>query len=117
MLGIKKRVQLGSGRNTCQQSMEAYIVGMCEAFKDHIPNTHPEAPFPPGKYLWRNPKPEAQEKEEVLALGYQRAVGMLLWAQRGVYPECSYTTKTVGRQRALQLDLNLAQIVVRQDLD
>ena len=90
MLGIKKRVQLGSGRNTCQQSMEAYIVGMCEAFKDHIPNTHPEAPFPPGKYLWRNPKPDTQEKEEVLALGYQRAVGMLLWAQRGVYPECSY---------------------------
>ena len=23
-------------------------------------------------------------------MGYQRAVGMLLWAQRGVYPECAY---------------------------
>ena len=70
--------------------MEAYVTGMCEAFKDFIPNTHPEAPFPPGKYLWRNPKPDPAESKEVLDLGYQRAVGMLLWAQRGVYPECAY---------------------------
>ena len=63
---------------------------MCEAFKDYIPNTHPEAPVPPGKYLWRNPKPDPAESKEVLDLGYQRAVGMILWAQRGVYPECAY---------------------------
>ena len=90
MLGIKKRVSLGAKPHTMEMSMEAYVTGMCEAFKDFIPNTHPEAPFPPGRYLWRDPKPEPAETQEVLDLGYQRAVGMLLWAQRGVYPECAY---------------------------
>ena len=100
MLGIKKRVSLGAKPHTMEMSMEAYVTGMCEAFKDYIPNTHPEAPFPPGKYLWRSKKPDPAECKEVLDLGYQRAVGMLLWAQRGVYPECAYGMNQLCRQMA-----------------
>ena len=75
MLGIKKRVSLGAKPYTMEMSMEACVTGMCEAFKDYIPTTHPEAPFPPGKYLWRSNKPDPAECKEVLDLGYQRAVG------------------------------------------
>ena len=71
-------------------TMTAYVSGMVEAFKDHIPNANPNTPFPPGKYLWKSPKPDPAKTAEVLALGYQRAIGMLLWAQRGVFPECTY---------------------------
>ena len=64
---------------------------MCEASTDHIPDTNPSTPFPANKYLsWRHKIPDPAETQEVLNLGYQRAIGMLLWAQRGVFPECAY---------------------------
>ena len=57
---------------------------MVEAFKDHLPKSDPSVPFPQGKYLWKSPKPDPAETAEILAMGYQRAIGMLLWAQRGI---------------------------------
>ena len=90
MLGIKKHVRLNEGKNSLKMDMSAYIKGMCDAFKDHILRSDVPAPFPPGKILFRSKEPDKMEVEEVLKLGYQRAVGVLLWAQRGVYPECAY---------------------------
>ena len=90
MLGVKRRFKIVPGGNECELTMTAYIVGMCEAFKDHIPDTNPSTPFPANKYLWRSKEADPAETQEMLNLGYQRAIGMLLWAQRGVYPECAY---------------------------
>ena len=90
MLGIKRRSKQTSGGNEYEMTMTAYVTGMVEAFKDHIPDVNPATPFPDNKYLWRSKNPDPGEIQEVLDLGYQRAIGMLLWAQRGVYPECSY---------------------------
>ena len=33
---------------------------------------------------------DTKEVDQVLQLGYQRAVGMLLWAARHTFPECKY---------------------------
>ena len=70
---------------------------MAEAFRDNIPACNPPTPFPPGKKLWKSKNPDPAEVKEVLDLGYQRAVGMLLWAQRGVYPECTYGVNQLCR--------------------
>lgn len=97
MLGVKREARLTPNGKSVTMTMEAYVKGMVEAFRDNIPACNPPTPFPPGKKLWKSKNPDPAEVKEVLDLGYQRAVGMLLWAQRGVYPECTYGVNQLCR--------------------
>ena len=79
-----------SGKSECEMTMTSYGKGVVEAFEDHLPKSNPAVPFPQGTCLLKSPEPDPAETAEVLAMGQQRAVGMLLWAQRGVFPECTH---------------------------
>ena len=69
-------------------SMTAFVDGMVKSFEDHLPKPNPDTPFPAKKWLYKTDA-SAEESKEVLDLGYQRIVGMLLWACRGTFPECA----------------------------
>ena len=88
-LGIKRNVTHENGNMICENTMTAFVDGMVDAFKEHLPDTHPPTPFPPNLYLYKFDKEESDPDDEVELKEYQRAVGMLLWAQRGVFPECA----------------------------
>ena len=98
LLGIKRTEKSYLKGNKVIRTMEltqtAYIDGMCRAFSEDIKNFTPVAPFPPGLMLTKAADPE--EAQEVLDKGYLRAVGMLLWATRGTYPECQQGCNQLG---------------------
>lgn len=48
----------------------------------------PRTPFPYGLMLEKTDAASDEEAQEILDKGYMKIVGMLLWAARGVYPEC-----------------------------
>ena len=88
MLGIRRRVHLDQdGRvESVECDMIAFIEGMYEAFKEHMPIKKVNDPAPPKLFLSKGDKTEPGESERVLAAGYQAAVGMLLWAVRHCHP-------------------------------
>jgi hypothetical protein len=51
----------------------------------------PDTPFPPNLFLEKATGEAADTTtgERIIALGYQKLVGGLLWAQRNCFPECS----------------------------
>ena len=70
-------------------TMKPFVEGMAEAFKDIMPGGAINTPWPEKVRLDKDEASE-QENKEVLRAGYQRAVGMALWAVRHVYVECKF---------------------------
>jgi hypothetical protein len=92
MLGVCRKVSLdGQGKVTsCDQTMEAYIKGMAEAFREHLPQKAVQSFLPPKTNLSKYDKPPDLEIQECQAKGYNRAVGMIVWAVRHVAPIGKY---------------------------
>ena len=91
MLGIKRIRERRDGMDKITISMAVFVDGMVKSFEDHLPKTNPGIPFPatPAKKWLYKTDATAEERKEVLELGYQFIVGMLLWEARGTYPECA----------------------------
>lgn len=92
MLGVKSQLADDGGIKSMNMSMEAYAEGMYNAFSQHVPLKTIHTPCDPSLILSLTNDSIQAEHKRVLERGYQRAVGMLLWAGGGVYPECLYTT-------------------------
>jgi len=88
MLGIRRRVHYGQDGKveSVECDMVAFIEGMYEAFKEHMPVKKVNDPAPPKLHLSKGDKVEPSECTRVLKAGYQAAVGMLLWAVRHCHP-------------------------------
>ena len=92
MLGVKRTLIDEGGVRKIKMNMEAYVEGMHNAFKEHVPKKTLHTPCEPGMLLsLKQESASDTENKRVLARGYQRAVGMLLWVSRGVYPQTLYT--------------------------
>ena len=82
--------------------MTAFVDGIIKSFKDcsRITYSWPNQPrhslFPAKKWLYKTDA-SAEESKEVLDLGYQHIVGMLLWACRGAFPECATGLRQLTR--------------------
>ena len=63
---------------------------MVKSFHEHIKPGAANLPFPENACISKLDEPDTSEVSEVLNLGYQKAVGMLLWAARHCFPECKY---------------------------
>ena len=87
MLGIKRIRERRDGHDKVTVSMTAFVDGMVKSFEEHLPKTNPDTPFPAKKWLYQTDA-SAEESKEVLDLGYQRIVEMLLWACMGTFLEC-----------------------------
>jgi hypothetical protein len=70
------------GNLTCTLTMTAFIDGMVESFKSHLPDKIVSTPFPEGQVIINDKSTGEEEANEVLEMGYMRACGMVLWAQR-----------------------------------
>ena len=78
-------------------TMTAFIESMAEAFKAYLKKRSVSTPVPDGFFIHKNPETPTEESKRVLDRGYQRLFGMLLWAARGVFPECLQGTSLLGR--------------------
>jgi hypothetical protein len=88
MLGVKRTlVKKPDGEYECTHTMATYAEAMYETFKEDMKSTVRRTPYPPKVDLYKEDA-EASENERILEKGYRKAIGMLLWAGRGVYPEC-----------------------------
>ena len=91
MLGISRKITYNNNRvNAIEMTMTPFIEGMVRSFNDHLMTGAANLPFPENTSISKLEEPETSEVNEVLTLGYQRAVGMLLWAARHCFPECKY---------------------------
>ena len=91
MLGISRKITYNNNRvNAIEMTMTPFIEGMVRSFNDHLMTSAANLPFPENTSISKLEEPETSEVNEVLTLGYQRAVGMLLWAARHCFPECKY---------------------------
>ena len=70
-------------------TMTPYVEGMCEVFKMYLPDGTVNTPFPEKTMLAKGDA-DTDEINEVINAGYQRAVGMILWAVRHVFIEGKY---------------------------
>jgi len=88
MLGIRRRVKYGTDGKveSCECDMIAFIEGMHETFREHMPAKLTNDPAPPKMFLSKEDATEPGESERVIKAGYQAAVGMLLWAVRHCHP-------------------------------
>ena len=101
MLGIQRKQYSKNGVHYLEMTQPDYIDTMVKQFetevrKARLTRTSGEVttPVPPGTFLstvgdpdHNEPPPDQEEVEEVLAMGYQNAVGSLNWASRHCYPE------------------------------
>ena len=91
MLGISRKLTIKSDKvHNIECTMTPFIQGAVKAFSDHIIPADLKVPFPENVKISKLEQPDDTEVKEVLALGYQRAVGIILWAARHCYPECKY---------------------------
>jgi len=94
MLGITRKITYTQDDQKCIESIEctmtAFIQSIHDSFKQHMINAAVNTPFPEKLRLSKDTAPDETESAKVIAQGYQRAVGMLLWAARHCYPECKY---------------------------
>ena len=107
MLGIKRqRTQVLNDDKTIKSdaidfTMTPYVDGMYNAFSEYIkPTHHPSTPFPVNLVLSKHSTVDPAESETVLDRGYMRAIGMLLWAARGCFPECAQGVNQLGSMMA-----------------
>ena len=97
MLGIKRTISETPDEMTVTCTMQAFVEGAAAAFQTHLLKRRVETPLPPGTFLHKPHKDDQTSAKQYLDLGYQRLFGMLLWAARGVYPECLEGTSMLGR--------------------
>jgi site-specific DNA-cytosine methylase len=92
MLGIRRQVYLDTQGKVdyIELTMEPYIRGMADTFRDHLPKRTIRTPFPEKLVLSKHNKPEESEIRHYQQLGYNRAVGMVVWAVRHVMPACKF---------------------------
>jgi hypothetical protein len=91
MLGISRKVTCRNSRvSSIEMTMTPFIEAMVRSFSDHLKPGAANLPYPENSNITKLEEPDTTEISQVLALGYQRAVGMLLWAARHCYPECKY---------------------------
>ena len=82
MLGITRKITYTQGDQKCIESIEctmtAFIQSIHDSFKQHMINAAVNTPFPEKLRLSKDTVTDEAESAKVIALGYQRAVGMLL---------------------------------------
>ena len=89
-------------------TMQAFVEQMYSQFKDikgAVINKNLDTPMTPGVSITRPVKAACgkyiesveAEAKEYIDLGYQRLLGSLLWAARGVFRECLAGTSMLGR--------------------
>ena len=88
MLGVQRI--LSEDRETVTLSMSAYIDTVVNLFDEHLPSkSKKDTPFPETVFLSKDDKSVTDdEAKRVLARGYQKAMGCLLWVARNVFPMC-----------------------------
>jgi hypothetical protein len=92
MLGVVRKVTHDSDGKveSCEQTMEAYIRGMADSFREHLPTKTVQSFLPPKTSLSKFEKPPELEVKGSQDKGYNRAVGMIVWAVRHVAPIGKY---------------------------
>ena len=112
MLGIKRHLKEDpeTGIREVELTMTAFIESMYKEFTDVQEGRKNNAttPVESGTFLHKSVKnahgeydPAVEtEAKIVLERGYQKLLGMLLWAARGVFPECLVGTSMLGRVMA-----------------
>ena len=93
MLGISRTLTTENGIRKMHMSMSSYVEGMYNTFKEHISKRTVKTPCEHNLLLTLSAEEISQENKTVLGRGYQSAVGMLLWASRGVFPQSLYTVQ------------------------
>ena len=88
ILGVTRKLQLEEDGSVeaVELTMTPYVKGMAEVFKLNLPDGTVNTPFPEKIELCKGDA-TPEEIAEVLEMGYQRAVGMILWAVRHVFLE------------------------------
>jgi site-specific DNA-cytosine methylase len=91
MLGISRKLTYTKDHiSSIELTMTPFIEAMERSFQQHLPPITASTPFPENTKISKVEEIDSEEIQQVLQLGYQRAVGMLLWAARHCYPECKY---------------------------
>ena len=91
MLGVSRKITYTDNRVTAiEMTMTPFIEAMERSFSEHMKPGAASTPFLESTKISKLEEVDSEEVKQVLQLGYQRAVGMLLWAARHTYPECKY---------------------------
>jgi hypothetical protein len=91
MLGISRKLVYKEGKvHSIECTMTPYVQGAVEAFKQYIIHSALSVPFPQNIRISRIDVPTEAEIREVLELGFQRAVGIIMWAARHCFPELKF---------------------------
>ena len=91
MLGVSRKITYTQDKiSSIALTMTPFVEAMERAFQEHLKPTSTNTPFLESTNISKLDKVDPEEIKQVLVLGYQRAVGMLLWATRHCYPECKY---------------------------
>jgi hypothetical protein len=103
MLGLRRNLQLSPEGivEYVELTMEAYIKGMAETFREHLPKRTIKTPWPEKVTLSKMNKPDDTEIRQYQQLGYNRAVGMIVWAVRHVCPAAKYGASQACRVMAI----------------
>jgi hypothetical protein len=91
MLGVSRKLTYTQNRiSSIELTMTPFIEAMERSFQQHLPPVTTNTPFLESTRISKLEEVDSEEVQQVLQLGYQRAVGMLLWGARHCYPECKY---------------------------
>lgn len=98
MLGIKREI-ITETQDLMQVelTMTAYVEAMANTFEKDLLSKNVTTPLPDGFFTYKKTTTSEQESKAVLARGYQRLFGSLLWAARGTFPECLEGCSMLGR--------------------
>jgi hypothetical protein len=120
MLGMQRTIKDNDGAMEVEITMTAFIESMMKEFEKHKVTKAVMTPMTPGTFLHkpvkgatgkRAPADEA-ESMDMIKKGYQSLLGSLLWAARGVYPECMCGTSMLGRMMATPTTHAFSEAVV-----
>ena len=100
MLGVRRVVMEDEDEMSVHLTMTAFIDSISETFKAHLINRRVHTPIPDKVFLHKSIRVDEDETRRVLGRGFQNLFGMLLWAARGVYPECLVGCSMLGRLMA-----------------
>ena len=100
MLGIRRVITEDHDEMKVHLTMTAF--SMTGAFEAHLLKRRISlhTPVPDKVFLHKGLKIDEEETKRVKERGFQNLFGMLLWAARGVYPECLLGCSTMGRLMA-----------------
>jgi site-specific DNA-cytosine methylase len=120
MLGMQRTIKDNKGVMEVEITMTAFIESMMQEFKQYKVAKAIQTPLTPGVFLHKPVKGatgkrtaiEDAESAELIKKGYQSLLGSLLWAARGVFPECICGTSMLGRVLATPTQLAFNEAVV-----